>query len=156
MKIYFNRQDAGLRKIKKFVNENHLNYEFRSITKKKPLTKEEFTEILKRTVDGIEDILSTKSPTYKKLSEQIQFEDLTINELLELINQHPQLMKSPITILDNGGLYIGYNKDDIGTILNKEKKRSRYLRILEYAHSIEGLDSEIFDKFQHMPMKQAS
>lgn len=154
MKIYYNRQDAVLRKIKKFVNENHLNYEFRSITKRKPLTKEEFTEILKRTVDGIEEILSTKSPTYKKLSEQIQFEDLTINELLELINQHPQLMKSPITILDNGGLYIGYSQEDIGTLFNKEQKRSRYLQMLEYAHSIEGLDFEIFGEFQDMPMKQ--
>lgn len=144
-KIYFNRQDAGLRKVKDFVKENNLNFEFRSVTKVKPLTKEEFNEILVRTTEGVEEILATNSRIYKELSEEIQFSELKIHELYEIVVKYPTLLKSPIAILENG-LYIGYNQDDIGILLNREERRKRFRLILQQAHAIELEDD----------MKQAS
>ena len=63
-----------------------------------PLTHDELMKILSYTENGTEDIISTRSKVFQKLN--IDVDDLTIKELIQLISEYPNLLRRPI-IMDN-------------------------------------------------------
>ncbi|ERL66157.1 SpxA [Schleiferilactobacillus shenzhenensis LY-73] len=79
-----------------------------------PLNKAEILNILRMTEDGTEEIISTRSKVFAELG--INLDDLTIDELLDLVQQHPGLLRRPI-ILDDKRLQVGYNEDEIRRFL---------------------------------------
>ncbi|KRM21075.1 regulatory protein spx [Latilactobacillus graminis DSM 20719] len=69
------------------------------------------------TEDGTEEIISTRSKAFQELN--IKIDDLSINELLDLVQKNPGLLRRPI-ILDEKRLQVGYNEDEIRRFLPRE------------------------------------
>lgn len=100
---------TSCRKSKVWLREHDLPFKERNIFAN-PLSADELIEILMLTENGTEDIISTRSQIFAKLD--IDFNDLKLDELLALIEKHPDLLRRPI-IMDQKRLQIGYNEDDI-------------------------------------------
>lgn len=107
--LYTTPSCTSCRKSKVWLREHDLPFKERNIFAN-PLSADELIEILMLTENGTEDIISTRSQIFAKLD--IDFNDLKLDELLALIEKHPDLLRRPI-IMDQKRLQIGYNEDDI-------------------------------------------
>lgn len=107
--IYTQASCSSSRKALKWLKENNIAYKEKRITSN-PLTLAEFKEILSMTEDGTDEIIATNSNDFKNLN--IDIEQLSIQELYELIKEYPRMLRSPI-LLDEKRIQIGYNEMDI-------------------------------------------
>lgn len=62
--------------------------------------------------------MATRSQTFKNLN--LNIEEITVNEVLELLIEKPKLLRRPI-LVDNKKLVIGYNP---GELLKLSKKKT--------------------------------
>lgn len=113
VKFYTYPSCTSCRKAKSFLKQNGIAYEERHLFREPP-TKEELLEIIKMTTNGTEDILSTRSRTFKELD--VEIEDLTVSQLLEMLHEEPRLLRRPI-LVDGEKLIIGYNRNAMEELL---------------------------------------
>ncbi|SUN07582.1 transcriptional regulator Spx [Streptococcus acidominimus] len=85
-----------------------------------PLTTEELKTILAFTENGTDDLISTRSKVFQKLN--IDVDELSISELIELIATYPSLLRRPI-ILDEKRMQIGFNEDEIRAFLPRKYRK---------------------------------
>ena len=97
---------------------------------------EDFLKIFSLTENGTEEIISTRSRAYKRLS--LDFERLSLHELVKIIEENRTLLRRPL-ILDDKRLQVGYNEDDIRKFLPRSVRR---VEMLEASHNIRQLDIE--------------
>ena len=90
--------------------------------------------ILSHTENGTEDIISTRSKVFQKLN--IDVDNLTIEELIQLISEYPNLLRRPI-IMDNKHMQIGFNEDEIRAFLPRDY-RKKELRQATISAEIKG------------------
>lgn len=107
--IYTQASCSSSRKALKWLKENNIDYKEKRITSY-PLTLAEFKEILSMTEDGTDEIIATNSNDFKNLN--IDIDQLSIQQLFNLIQEHPRMLRSPI-LLDEKRIQIGYNEMDI-------------------------------------------
>lgn len=107
--IYTQSSCSSSRKALKWLNENNIAYNEKRITSH-PLTLAEFKNILSMTEDGTDEIIATNSNDFKNLDADI--EQLSIQELYQLIQTYPRMLRSPI-LMDDKRIQIGYNEMDI-------------------------------------------
>ena len=93
-----------------------------------PLTHNELMKILSYTENGTEDIISTRSKVFQKLN--IDVDDLTIKELIQLISEYPNLLRRPI-IMDNKRMQIGFNEDEIRAFLPRDYRKQELRQALK-------------------------
>ncbi|PCS12137.1 ArsR family transcriptional regulator [Lactococcus raffinolactis] len=86
-----------------------------------PMTSDDLKAILSKTENGTEDIISTRSKVFQKLN--VDVDDLTINQLLVLISEHPSLLRRPI-IMDDKRMQIGFNEDEIRAFLPRSYRQA--------------------------------
>ena len=86
-----------------------------------PMTTNDLRHILTKTENGTEDIISTRSKVFQKLN--IDVDDLTINQLIVLISEHPSLLRRPI-IMDDKRMQIGFNEDEIRAFLPRSYRQA--------------------------------
>lgn len=115
---------SSTRKARKWFKDQEIPFVERNILKK-PLTVEELQGILRMTVDGTDEIISTRSKIYKDLN--LDMDALPLQELLELIHKHPRLLRSPI-IMDEKRLQVGYHEDDIRQFLPRKTREYQWLK----------------------------
>ncbi|MFS0673417.1 Spx/MgsR family RNA polymerase-binding regulatory protein [Ornithinibacillus sp. 179-J 7C1 HS] len=115
---------SSTRKAKDWFRKNNINYIERNILKD-PLTVPELQQILSRTVEGTEEIISTRSKVYKEL--EVDIDSLPLQELLTLIHKHPRLLRSPI-MLDEKRLQVGFHIDDIRQFLPRKTRERQWLQ----------------------------
>lgn len=109
---------TSCRKTKAWFQEYGIPFVERNIDHD-PLDREELKQILALCTNGVDAIISKKSKIYKSL--QLDFEDLSFNQLLVLLSQYPKLVKRPI-IFDEKKIQIGFNEEEIRTLLPQEIK----------------------------------
>jgi regulatory protein spx len=107
---------TSCRKAKAWLEEHEIPYTERNVFSE-PLSIDEIKEILRMTEDGTDEIISTRSKTFQKLN--VDLETLPLQELFELIQQNPGLLRRPI-ILDEKRLQVGYNEDEIRRFLPRK------------------------------------
>ena len=107
--IYTQSSCSSSRKALKWLKENDIAYNEKRITSQ-PLTLAEFKQILSMTEDGTDEIIATNSNDFKNL--KVDIEQLSIQQLYNLIQQHPRMLRSPI-LMDVNRIQIGYNEMDI-------------------------------------------
>lgn len=117
--LYVSPSCTSCRKAKAWLEKNDIPYKERNIFSK-PLTKKEILQVLRMTENGTEEIISTRSNTFQQL--KINLDDLTIDELLNLIEKNPTLLRRPI-IMDDRRLQVGYNEDEIRRFLPRRVRR---------------------------------
>lgn len=115
---------SSTRKAKQWFTRQGINYKERNVLKD-PLTVEELQSILRMTVEGTDEIISTRSKVYKDLN--LDIEALPLQELLELIQEHPRLLRSPIMV-DEKRLQVGYHEDDIRQFLPRKTREYQWLQ----------------------------
>jgi regulatory protein spx len=107
--IYTQSSCSSSRKAIKWLKENDITYTEKRITSQ-PLTLAEFKNILRMTEEGTDEIIATKSNDFKSLN--IDIDQLSIQDLYNLIQQYPRMLRSPI-LLDAKRIQVGYNEMDI-------------------------------------------
>ncbi|MFC7062801.1 transcriptional regulator SpxA [Halobacillus seohaensis] len=111
--LYTSPSCTSCRKAKAWLEEHNIPYSERNIFSE-PLTIDEIKEILRMTEDGTEEIISTRSKVFQKL--KVDFDQLPMQDLFDLIQENPGLLRRPI-IIDDKRLQVGYNEDEIRRFL---------------------------------------
>jgi regulatory protein spx len=106
----------------KWFEKHNIPYIERKMTKE-PLTIGELQSILQLSLEGTDDILATKSKIYKEM----KVDDLSLKDLLELIQKNKELLRSPI-ILDNKKVMVGYNRNEIRQFIPRKTRQSQLKR----------------------------
>ncbi|MGU7890474.1 transcriptional regulator Spx [Streptococcus suis] len=113
IKIYTVSSCTSCKKAKNWLNTHQLSYNEHNLAKE-AITKEEILNILTKTENGIASIVSSKNRYAKSLDFDI--EELSVNEVIDLITSNPRILKSPI-LIDEKRLQVGYKEDDIRAFL---------------------------------------
>ncbi|MDQ0222628.1 transcriptional regulator Spx [Streptococcus moroccensis] len=113
IKIYTVSSCTSCKKAKTWLNAHHLPYKEHNLGKES-ITKAEILEILSKTENGIASIVSSKNRYAKGLG--VDIEDLSVNEVIDIITENPRILKSPI-LIDTKRLQVGYKEDDIRAFL---------------------------------------
>ncbi|MED1122924.1 Spx/MgsR family RNA polymerase-binding regulatory protein [Bacillus atrophaeus] len=108
---------TSCRKTKHWLKAHQIDFNERHLFRETP-TMEELKYILSLTTEGIDQILATRSQTFKELN--LNIEEMTVNEVLDLLIEKPKLLRRPI-LVDNRKLVIGYNP---GELLKLTKKKT--------------------------------
>ncbi|MCA1031721.1 Spx/MgsR family RNA polymerase-binding regulatory protein [Bacillus timonensis] len=108
---------TSCRKAKHWLRAQNVSFKERHLFRETP-TYEELMKILSLTTEGIDEILATRSQSFKKLNKNV--EDLTVSEILKIIVDEPKLLKRPI-ITDGKKLIVGYN---VSAFKNLTKKKT--------------------------------
>ncbi|WP_394237510.1 Spx/MgsR family RNA polymerase-binding regulatory protein [Niallia oryzisoli] len=118
--------DCGsTKKARQWLNKNGIPFVARNILKE-PLTVSELQGILRLTVDGTEGIIATRSKTFKDLN--LDMDELSLQELLKLVHQHPRLLRSPI-IVDERRLQAGFHEGEIRQFLPRKTRKTQWLKL---------------------------
>ncbi|KKE77649.1 Spx/MgsR family RNA polymerase-binding regulatory protein [Oceanobacillus caeni] len=120
----FGASCSSTRKARQWFKDQDISFVERNILKN-PLTVNELQGILRMTVDGTDEIISTRSKIYKDLN--LDMDAIPLQELLELIHQYPRLLRSPI-IMDEKRLQVGYHEDDIRQFLPRKTREYQWLK----------------------------
>lgn len=112
-------------KAKKWFNKHSIEFSERNI-RDIPMTIEELRGVLRLTLDGTDEIISTRSNIYKSLD--LDFDTLPLQKLLILIQEHPGLLRNPI-IIDDRRIQVGYNEDDIRQFLPRKARELEWLKL---------------------------
>jgi len=108
---------TSCRKTKKWLQTNHIRFEERHLFRQSP-TSEEIYLLLTLTTDGLDELLATRSQSYKDLN--INVDDLPLSEVVELIVNNPKLLRRPI-ITDGKQLIVGYQPEHLKSFNRKSK-----------------------------------
>lgn len=117
--LYTSPSCTSCRKAKAWLVDHDIPFKERNIFAN-PLTKTEILQVLRMTENGTEEIISTRSRTFQNL--KVDLDDLSLDELLDLVENNPSLLRRPI-IMDDRRLQVGYNEDEIRRFLPRSVRR---------------------------------
>ena len=111
--IYTSPSCASCRKVKKWFIEQNIPFKEKNIFSS-TLYENELKDILSKTENGTEDIISTRSNVFKEGN--IDVDNMSINQLVAFIKENPSVLKRPI-IVDDRRVQVGYNEEEIRTFI---------------------------------------
>lgn len=118
IKIYTSPSCSSCRKVKKWFNEQKIPYVEKNIFAA-TLNENELKEILIKSENGTEDIISTRSKIVKESG--VDLENMTISELITFIKENPSVLKRPIMVDDNK-IQVGYNPEEITVFIPQARR----------------------------------
>ncbi len=118
IKIYTSPSCSSCRKVKKWFNEQKIPYVEKNIFAA-TLNENELKEILIKSENGTEDIISTRSKIVKESG--VDLENMTISELITFIKDNPSVLKRPIMVDDNK-IQVGYNPEEITVFIPQARR----------------------------------
>lgn len=113
IKIYTISSCTSCKKAKTWLNNHQLPYKEQNLGKE-GLTKEEILNILSKTENGVESIVSSKNRYARAL--EFDIDEISLSQVVDLIQENPRILKSPI-LIDDKRLQVGYKEDDIRAFL---------------------------------------
>ena len=118
IKIYTSPSCSSCRKVKKWFMEQNIPFIEKNIFAA-TLNENELKEILIKSENGTEDIISPRSKIVKESG--VDLESMTIKELIEFIRNNPSVLKRPIMVDDNK-IQVGYNPEEITVFIPQAKR----------------------------------
>ncbi|MGB4310904.1 MAG: transcriptional regulator Spx [Bacilli bacterium] len=118
IKIYTSPSCSSCRKVKQWFDEQQIPYEEHNIFSAS-LSEAELKEILYKSENGTDDIISTRSKVIKE--KNIDVNDLTMSELVRFIKDNPSVLKRPIMV-DTNRIQVGYNSEEIMAFIPRERR----------------------------------
>ena len=118
IKIYTTPSCQSCRKAKKFFNEENIPYLEKNIFVT-DLNDDELRDILIKSENGTEDIISTRSKIIKDSG--VDIDNMTTNELIAFIRENPSILKRPIMV-DDRKIQVGYNEEEIRVFIPHERR----------------------------------
>ena len=122
--IYTSEGCSSCRKAKQYMKDNHLKFVEKNINKE-TLKEDEVRYLLKRTENGTQDLISSRSRIIKE--SEVDIEDMSTSDLVRFIADHPTILKRPI-IVDGYDMQTGYDEEQI-SIFKKNDLRKVSLAI---------------------------
>ena len=119
IRIYTAPSCASCRKVKQWLKDNDIPFVEKNIFSAS-LRKEELQELLERSENGTDDIISKRSKIIKE--NNVDVEDMTINELISFIQDNPSVLKRPI-MLDERRFQVGYNSEEIRAFMPRDLRK---------------------------------
>jgi len=119
IKIYTHPTCSSSKKAVEWIRNHELDYEEIDLITGE-ISKKDFLKILSLTEEGTEEIISKRSQAYKNLN--IDFDNISLNELLDLMNENRTLLRRPL-VVDDKRLQVGYNEDDVRKFLPRKVRR---------------------------------
>ncbi len=113
---YLYNSCSSCRNAEAILKETGADFEKREFFKEK-FTREELTGLLERTGLTVADLLSTRSTPYRERG--LADEDLTDDEIIDLMLEEPRLLKRPIMVSGSHAV-IGYKADEIRKLVAME------------------------------------
>ena len=118
VKIYTSPSCSSCRKVKKWFNEQKIPYVEKNIFAA-TLNEDELKDILVKSENGTEDIISSRSKIVKESG--VDLESMTIRELIAFIKENPSVLKRPIMV-DDRKIQVGYNPEDITVFIPQARR----------------------------------
>lgn len=121
VKIYTSPSCSSCKKVKKWFDEQHIPYVEKNIFSS-VLNPTELKEILAKSENGTDDIISTRSNIIKE--GKIDIDSMSVNELIRFIQQNPSCLKRPIMV-DDTKIQVGYNEEEIRSFIPAARRVAR-------------------------------
>ncbi len=118
IKIYTSPSCSSCRKVKQWFDEQKIPYEEHNIFSSS-LSEAELKEILYKSENGTDDIISTRSKVIKE--KEIDINSLTMSEVVKFIKENPSVLKRPIMV-DKHRIQVGYNSEEIMTFIPRDRR----------------------------------
>lgn len=119
VKIYTSPSCSSCRKVKVWFDEQKIDYIERSIFSPS-FNEKDVYEILAKSENGTEDIISKKSKIIKETN--VDIDSMSMSQLVKFIITNPTILKRPI-IVDDSKIQIGYNEEEIRVFIPEEVRR---------------------------------
>ena len=132
--IYLSPSCTSCRKAHAWLEDYNIPFIERNIMINPP-TQLEFQKMMTLTVSGTDEIISTRSKAFQKLG--IDINDLSLHELHDLIQEHPEILRKPI-IMDQRRIQIGYNESEIRQFVPKRIRRKQLNKAKAMIANFEG------------------
>lgn len=113
---------TSCRKTKKWLNSNQIAYRERHIFRDSP-TPGELKSLLEMTSDGLDELLATRSETYKNLT--VNIDEMPLSNVLQLLSNEPRLLRRPI-LTDGERIIIGHQPEALEQLKHSEEKMCAY------------------------------
>lgn len=94
IKLLHNNSCSKSRGVFDYLNKNNIEYELIDIVNE-PLSALEISTILKKLGIGVQDLVRTNE---KVFVENYEAKDLSDDEILQLLEKHPELIQRPIVV----------------------------------------------------------
>ena len=132
--IYLSPSCTSCRKAHAWLEEFNIPFIERNIIKNPP-TQLEFQKMMSLTVNGTDEIISTRSKAFKALN--IDINELSLYELHGLVQEHPEILRKPI-IMDQRRIHIGYNESEIRQFVPRRIRRRQLTKAKEMIAAFDG------------------
>lgn len=120
--VYTEASNLSCRQVIDWFQEKGIPYFERRVNIKNSLTKKELETIMILSTNGFADVLRIYSRFYKNM--EGDFEDLSYAEAINLLIEHPEILKKPIIIdFKTNKIEFGFNKEKIRSFLSKDYKK---------------------------------
>ena len=118
IRIYTSPSCSSCRKVKKWFKEQEIPYVEKNIFAAS-LSENELKEILVKSENGTEDIISQRSKVVKESG--VDLDNMTVKELIDFIRNNPSVLKRPIMV-DDSKIQVGYNPEEITVFIPQAKR----------------------------------
>lgn len=116
LKVYTSPSCSSCRKVKEFLNDQNIEFVEKNIISG-VLNEKELKEILLKSENGTDDIISKRSKIIKERN--IDVDSMTIPQLIGFIRENPTVLKRPIIVNDRL-IQVGYNEEEIRVFIPRE------------------------------------
>ncbi|SIO23557.1 regulatory protein spx [Carnobacterium alterfunditum] len=117
--LYSSASCTSCRKAHSWLEEHNIPFTEKNVFTEK-ITDQELKAILQLTENGTNEIISQRSQAFRDLN--ITIDDMSLGEVLKLIQQHPGIMRRPI-LIDDKRLLVGFNEEDIRCFLPRDIRK---------------------------------
>ena len=118
IKIYTSPSCSSCRKAKDFFKKEEIPYQEKNIFVA-TLNDEELKDMLTKSENGTEDIISNRSKIIKE--KNIDIDSMSIKELIAFIRENPSVLKRPIMV-DDRKIQVGYNPEEITVFIPQARR----------------------------------
>ena len=140
IKLYIGSSCSSSRRAKRWLITHDIPFIEQNLIRQ-PLTKNEFIHLLKLTNNGVTEMLSTHSISYKNLVHRI--DELSLSELYIEIRTSPSLLKKPIIYDQPAKLLTGFSEDKIRMFLPKTKRKQELNELLLSGHLVDFKENNL-------------
>ena len=104
----------------------------------------ELRELLERSENGTDDIISKRSKIIKE--NKVDLDDMSVNQLIHFIQENPSILKRPI-IIDERRFQVGYNAEEIRAFIPRELRQLQECNHIDYCPQFVDIKKEIKEEY---------
>ena len=144
IRIYTAPSCASCRKVKSWLKEHQIPYVEKNIFSTL-LREGELRELLERSENGTDDIISKRSKIIKE--NKIDIDERSVNELIHFIQENPSILKRPI-IIDERRFQVGYNAEEIRAFIPRELRKLQECANIDFCPQFTNIKEKYYQDQQ--------